>query len=300
MSNIEPLGGTTLDVTPADVSDELGRAGAAFGDLVRLTGKAVADTQRKLNKTGAATTSALASTLVDVIAVTETIYDEDGTLTESKSHTLKLPLITFVDPVVYEWSEVRLQGRFFARELGTASGSSSSSGSSSDGSGQAGIGIVFGFGYTSFGSRRNSVESEVNANQDLSMGELRMSADLRPRRDIGVPKPREAMQGPQLAILPGEIQDVAAAGANPAQRTMTVTFQYFKRDGSPIQGRQLAIETDGVPWDFDGGANATDAAGKLSIKLRRVFLDPEADTSPEDVVVTGRKGLVNNSTTVTF
>lgn len=108
------------------------------------------------------------------------------------------------------------------------------------------------------------------------------------------------MQGPQLAVLPGEIQDVAAAGGNPAQRTMTVTFQYFKRDGTPIQGKQLAIDTDGVPWDFDGGANTTDADGKLPIKLRRIFLDAEADRSPEDAVVTGRIGLVNNSTMVTF
>ena len=36
-----------------DVSGQLSTAGMAFGDLVRLTGAAVADTQQKLNKTAA-------------------------------------------------------------------------------------------------------------------------------------------------------------------------------------------------------------------------------------------------------
>ncbi len=54
---------TILGLTgTADVSDELGRAGMSFGKLVETTGKAVAETQLKLNQTGAAMASVLATT----------------------------------------------------------------------------------------------------------------------------------------------------------------------------------------------------------------------------------------------
>ena len=106
-----------------DVSGQLNTAGMAFGDLVRLTGQAVANTQQELNKTAADTTSALATTLVDVIAVQEVEYDDTGTVTGAQTFTQKLPLIDVVDPVLYQWSQVRLQGRFTASQFATTQSS---------------------------------------------------------------------------------------------------------------------------------------------------------------------------------
>ena len=102
-----------------DVSGQLSTAGMAFGDLVRLTGAAVASTQQQLNKTAADSTSALAKTLVDVIAVQEVDYDDNGTVTGAKTFTSQLPLIDVVDPVLYQWSQVRPQGRFTASQFAT-------------------------------------------------------------------------------------------------------------------------------------------------------------------------------------
>ena len=108
-----------------DVSGQLNTAGMAFGDLVRLTGQAVANTQQELNKTAADSTSALATTLVDVIAVQEVEYDDAGTVTGAQTFTQKLPLIDVVDPVLYQWSQVRLQGRFTASQFATTQSSDS-------------------------------------------------------------------------------------------------------------------------------------------------------------------------------
>ena len=69
------------------VGQDLTNAGSDFGALLLGIGNAVAATQQKLTETSADTTSALAQTLVDVIAVQETIYDDGGTITGSKSFT---------------------------------------------------------------------------------------------------------------------------------------------------------------------------------------------------------------------
>src|SRR4029079_10588944 len=100
-----------------DVSGQLATAGLAFGDLVKLTGQAVADTQQTLNKTAADSTSTLAQTLVDVIVVQETDFADNANVTGGKSFTQQLPLIDFVDPVLYQWTQVRLQGRFVASQF---------------------------------------------------------------------------------------------------------------------------------------------------------------------------------------
>ena len=294
-------GSTALGLTgSADVSDELSRAGMSFGKLVELTGKAVADTQFKLNQTGAAMASVLATTQVDVIAVQESIYDDEGNLDESKTFTRKLPLINFIDPVFYEWTAVRLQGQFYASELVASQESTTSTFHSSSGSGNAGLGIIFGFGYTSSNYGSTDTSSNIDTSTDRSFGHVRASALLQPRRDIGVPPPRQVIRGPSLNVVAGEIADVITGGKLEA-RTMSALLELRKQDGTPIAGKSLSIETDGAPWSFSvASAETTDAAGQVAITLRRDFLGDTPDIAPKDVVLSARLGLVSNSTTLTF
>ena len=70
----------------ANVADEGRAAGVSFGALIQSTGSAVASTQSALNDTSAATATALATTLVDVIALQERIYDDQGNVVDAKSH----------------------------------------------------------------------------------------------------------------------------------------------------------------------------------------------------------------------
>jgi hypothetical protein len=100
----------TVLAEDANVADELRGAGIAFGTLVERTGAAVAATQLELDTSSAATASALASTLVNVIAVRERVFRDDGTLDHVTNHVRPLPLISFIDPVFYQWTSVRLQG----------------------------------------------------------------------------------------------------------------------------------------------------------------------------------------------
>lgn len=287
------------------VPSELERAGMSFGMLIDRTGNAVAETQRKLTETGAATASALATTLVDVIAVRETVYDDQGIIDDTRTHTRTLPLITFVDPVFYEWSRVRLQGHFQAREFKFGTESTSRQASQGFGGGIGGPLLFLGVSGFYSGGDKTVTESAATRSTDLSLGQVRMSALLVPRRDVGVPKPRQVIQGPRLAIIPGAMAEVRDAAGVLTGRTLSLIIQYSKREGPPIAGKDIAIETEGVPWSFVAIPPAvdptkTDAQGQIQIRLERQFLDPSGDTTPVDVVVTARKGLVTDSTTVTL
>jgi hypothetical protein len=279
-----------------DVSGQLATAGMAFGDLVKLTGKAVADTQTKLNKTGADSTSALATTLVDVIAVQEVDYDDNGNVTGEQTFTQQLPLIDFIDPVIYQWTQVRLQGRFTASQFAATASTDTHTNTSTDASGQAGLGIIFGGGYNNF--QWDDSQTHVNTNFEIedSVGLLRMNAVLEPRHDIGVPKPRQAIVGPRIAIDGGPITDV---GAPATSRTMEVVITYTNSNGDPLANKELAIDTQGVAWAYQAGST-TDANGAVTIVLTRQFVGDNPDRTPVNFVVTVRKGIVSEATTVTF
>jgi len=287
-------------VADASVSDEIARAGLGLGELIKTTGLAVAETQNRLNETGANTATALAETLVDVIAVEEKVYLDDGTLDSSASRTLdqKLPLITFIDPVFYQWTNVRLQGRFTASEFATDNSVHSDYSYSSKSRSQAGLFLILGGGFNSSQKTSGSQDMTTETYSDYSYGQMRMNTLLQPREDIGIPKPNQAIQGPRLSLIQGEIADVMDGGRISA-RTMSMIVQYNRRNGSPISGKAISIETNGVSWSYTGDQE-TNASGQTEILLRREFLDEEADTTPIDIIVSARIGMVQNNVTVVF
>src|ERR1035437_667585 len=89
------LSTSALALTNTNLGADLSAAGTDFGNLIQGVGNAVAATQMQLTTTSAATASALANAKVNVIAVQETIYDDQGNITDAKSFTQLLPLIDF-------------------------------------------------------------------------------------------------------------------------------------------------------------------------------------------------------------
>jgi hypothetical protein len=287
-----------------DVGTDIAVAGQHFGAMILSVGNAVATTQRQLAETSADTTSTLASTLVDVIAVQETIFDDNGTPTASTTFTRKLPLIDFVDPTLYQWTTVRLQGQFFVREIATAANAKTTSSSFDDHSSQAGLLLFFGGGQTGVTGSVNTTTSATTSDTAFAVGRARMYAQLNPRTDTGVPKPLKAVQGPSIQIVQGEIRDQPGGGVTPLTgRTCSLLLQLRRFDASPIPGKTLSVETDGVPWTFTAGST-TGADGNVAIQLQRAFLPPPTgvtqDVTPVPIVVTVRLGIVTNSVTVTF
>jgi hypothetical protein len=293
----------------ADVTDAVRKAGMSFAKLIETTGLAVAESSRHLNEVGAASTSALATTLVDVIAVQVNAYDDNGNLTaDSRTITSKLPLINFIDPVFYEWSRVRLQGRFQATEF-VASTEGTVSVETQTGS-SANVGLFMGLlgsgGRTS--SRRGfSSGFDVDTVRESSFGNIRASAMLKPKTDIGVPKPRQLIDAPSLGILVGANLPDEVVGETTTVRK-AVTIIAFKRDGTANADKvlPLSIDVQGAMWAFDDPdtATETDGEGRVFITLSRILPvkagESAPDRTPVDVTVTARLGLVSSTTVVSF
>lgn len=328
---------TLAEDAASGLGGTLDGAGMALGDLVKQVGMAVADTQRRLNETCASTANALAGTMVDVVAVRHTEYDDEGNVVEGANITMELPLVGFVDPVNYEMSQVHLQGVFQASEFKSAH-AGSSGGSHSHGGASlylggygAGPGVAAGLnaaagaaqggaaGGYAYGARSSSSAEYGGAyTHQREFGQVRMNAEMVPRNDIGVPKPRHVVRGPTLLVVP---QGVASTPAHPtaesplAERSSVVKVTYRKRPsqadtvGAPIAGASFAVEADGLQWGYCNAAGTvvddsdvstfrqTDANGVLYFKVRRVFA-PGEDTAPRSFALSARIGLVQSTVPV--
>ena len=284
----------------------LAAAGSDFGTLILGVGNAVAQTQLQLTQTSVASTSALAQTIVDVIAVQETIYDDNGNVSSAQSFTQKLPLIDFIDPVFYQWTYVRLQGLFNISEIATASSASGEAATATSSSGQAGLLLIFGGGQTVADGAFNTSSSSSNSDTASAVGLARMYAQINPRDNVGVPKPTQVVQGPSLNVVQGALTELPGGGAPPTSRTLSLLIQLRRIDGTAITGAAISVETDGMPWAYaDPTKTTTDATGNLAVNVQRTFVPaaagaPPTDTTPVPVVVTVRLGLVANSVTVSI
>lgn len=284
----------------ATPGEQVGQAGVAFGTLITKVGEAVGDTMLQLSSSSADTASKLATTQVDVIAVEETVYNDDGTFNNVNPVVSKLPLINFVDPVFYEWTNVRIQGVFAVEKLSSSSFTGVTTDAHQEGHEQGGFLLILGGGYNYSNEQSSYARTTTQYNTESSFGSMRLNALLQPKTDVGVPKPRMLVQGPQVAVLQGAFNDLLS-NAKIVARTMTVSILYTKQNGSPIASKELSIETQGVSWSFqDINKQETDANGELKIVLRRDFIGEAPDTTPKDFVLSVRKGLVDTSSTVRF
>jgi hypothetical protein len=317
---------------PAGTGTRVNAAGVAFGELVKQIGSAVADTQARLNEITADTALALANTNIDVIAARQTKYNNDGTVDKVDEISLTLPLAAYVPLVNHEVSNVHIQAVF------QSSGFQSESTNTTDSSyrptsAQLLIGAPFGGGSTTAALARGAeavrtgsgtgygyettthTENGFTRNQESSYGQVRMNAEIRPREDIGVPRPTQVIRGPELTLTPGAGEE-SLTGEVVTERRLVLTINYRRRAGEGadagkgIAGKSFAIEAPGLIWtpsDSGGVASTpatiealkkTDPNGKTYILLRRDLRGEGIDRTPRPFVVTARIGMVHTNTMV--
>lgn len=318
---------------PASTSATQAKAGAALADVVKQVGMAVADTQKRLNEIAASTATSLANTQVDVIAARAKVYDQTGTLTDEYNLTMKLPLVNFIDPVNYEVSRVRIQGMFSASEVRGESSTGIQTSVTNSGGGGLILGApIFGYGY----GQSSSTDTETGGtyHADQAYGFVRMNAEIRPRADIGVPRPNQLIHGPSLLLVPQEVQQRhqdADANKPVIARTVIVKLSYRRRadaanpTGKPINDQTFSIETPGLVWSFCDALGRdenhafyvgkpvdvadlrrTTGNGELYVLIRRDFPLPAgdaaapSDTSQRPFTVAARIGMVQSTVAVSL
>jgi hypothetical protein len=285
-----------VEAAEAKVDDDLARGGPAFGTFIKSVGLAVAETQRALDLTLVETTKALADATVKTVAVFEQELNDDGTLKEGKAIVQEVPVLSFISPTSYAFTQVHLTADMDVSEFNTANGLNIKS--SSFGAGlkaEAKYGLTGFSGSANLDVRYDSSENseQRSASERRAAGKLHLEATMEPRRDIGMARPILIQRGPRLQL--SSTRETLDAAGNPttdstkiAGRRATITARLMKSDGSGgITGQTLQVDCDhpALNYTIDG---PTDGDGKSVITVDRVGAAFDAKTK---VSATIRIGL---------
>lgn len=284
----------------ADNVDELERGGPAFGKFLKSVGLAVAETQAALDQTLVQTAKALSETKIEVAAVFEQEINDDGTMGTGTIHKQELPLISYLMPTAYAFSQVYLTADMEVSEFNTANGlniKKSHVGAKLDA--EARYGMLKGFSGEAKLSAEASHDSSnelKSSSEDKAVGKLHMEATLEPRTDIQLPRPFVVQKGPRLRLLVTGREELDAGGkatTDPklvVSRKVTLKAVLVAKDGKPLVGT-LDVNCDGG-FPFETSSATTDATnGELTITVRRTGLTPE-NAAPVNTVVRASMNMV--------
>jgi hypothetical protein len=279
-----PLGldsaSTAVEKT-AEVTDELAKAGPAFGDFVEKIGLAVAKAQTELDKTFVATAKELSSQKIKVISVFEQqLKDADGTLEKGVIHESELPLINYLMPVGYKWSRVYLESDMKVSEFKSDVGFKIQSKSTSVGaSAKASYGLIGGFGASgsaSFSHSQSETGVAASTSVDTAAGSMHMEATLEPRNDITLPQPFILQKGPRLQVTLESMKLLQREeGQDPDKKIVVygreaeIKVSLFQKDGAANKQKQIEFKIDQPQVLIDAPSTKTSDTGEMTIKLTR-------------------------------
>lgn len=323
-SAIAGLGVSTLDATvpaatgdisddpvraaQASVVDELAKGGPAFGAFLRSVGLAVAETQAALDKTLVETSKALSEAKVQTVAMFTQELKEDGTFDKATPITEELPLIAFVQPTAYQFTQVHLTADMEASEFNTANGFNIKKDSTDfNFNAQGSYSMFGGFGGsagTDLTIKSDETKERKSSSERKAAGKLHMEATLEPRPAFALPQPFVVQKGPKIQLMVTDRKELDKDGNETTdpklvtQRTVTAVATLLDKDGKAVATRALDVACDSTAISLavaDGGKTTTD--GTLTITLKRTGLT--ADTiAPVNAVLRVSMNLVNASVPV--
>lgn len=302
---------TPVTASQADITDELTKGGPAFGTFLTAVGKGVADTQKALDEALISSATALAEKTIEIPVIYQQVLDDEGLPSDESAPVMQtVPLITFIPPTAYAFTQVHLTADMDVSEFNTANGLNiKKSKTDFNVNAKAKYGLIGGFGIS--GGTNLDVHTDNDAthksnSEDRAAGKLHMEATLEPRRDIQLPKPFLVQKGPKLRLTAQPAQGFDAATPPVAtsdvtkivRREVTVVAHLTKQDGTELAG-DLDVVCDG-PVSIDAGTGRTDATtGDLTIKIVRTGMTGESN-NPISTVVRASMGLVSASVAISI
>jgi hypothetical protein len=295
-------GNSPVTASSAEITDELEKGGPAFGTLIRSVGLAVSEAQSALDKNMRETAQALSETNIKVIAIFEQVINDDGTLAQGNPIIEELPLINYLMPTPYQFSEVKVFSSMKVSEFNSANGfniqqraSAFSAGASGGYSRGRGFSVSGSVGYSTTNS---SASVDSSASQDLAAGEIQMEATLKPR-EVVLPTPLITQKGPRLELSTGSRLDIT----DPEDATKVIgskvilTATLTKTNGGPNDLKQLSISVDqpSLTYTTSPTDGKTDANGELKITIKRMKTASDDLTTPLSAQVRVWLNLVNSA-----
>jgi len=307
-----PTGGITDDpvrAAQASVTDELERGGPAFGSFLRSVGLAVADTQGALDQTLVKTAEALAGAKVQTVAMFTQELNDDGTFDKATPVIQELPLISFVQPTAYQFTQVHLTADMEVSEFNTANGFNIKKDHSDYGAElKASYSMLSGFGGSldaHYNATSDETQERKSSSERKSAGKLHMEATLEPRPAFALPQPLIVQKGPKLSLMVTGRQELDKSGQETTdpkavtQRVVTAVATLLDKDGKAMGSKPLDVACDNASIGItvaDGGKTTSD--GTLTITLKRTGLSPESSSAAVSALLRVSMNLVNASVPV--
>jgi|GEM_PF-5159340 len=258
---------------PATVTSKVLGAGTAFATLIEGVGKAVATTQRELDATSGHIATEMAKTEVEIAQAVVTEYGPEGNILNVTVVPGKTSALSIAVPPALSFKRVHLEGSFVASEFTAADHSNVNVSLAGGGFSTKGLGI--GGPSASVSAVNANTDIQTEQTQDSSVASMSMTAEIRPKPVVALPKPPLVLKGPALTLTvfddltpltPIPINadpDAAHPDAPPAlyRRSLVVQVQLLKPDPSdstkkvPVDGQTIAVDGGGLDWDV------TDFAG---------------------------------------
>lgn len=262
-------GSITLD-TGKDITDELGQASPAFGNVLMAVGNAVAGSQQALDKSLVDTVKKLSDTKIKVVTQVLEELNDDGIPdpTKTKLITNEVSVLNFFTPDSLRWQRVSISvdlavGAFHA-EQGVQFTKHQES-TSAGGSFTWGFGGWFNFQHA---SSDQSVQTNAEQNVAWSSGQCLIDAELTPRQTGKFPVPASVTIGPQIYVTQGAVSE-QKTGETVTSRSVVLLIELRKRSGEPMQqGVNITLETGGLLPSFATGSS-TDINGQVKVTLTR-------------------------------
>ncbi|HEY0372135.1 MAG TPA: hypothetical protein VGD79_09035 [Thermoanaerobaculia bacterium] len=272
----------TPDLQPTDVTDELRGAGTAFSTLIEGVGKAVALTTQELDQTAGHIATEMAKLRVNTVQAVVSSYGDDGNLQNVSVISGETSALSLATPPMLRIENVHIEARFTASEMSTTSTSN------------VNVNLVgVSVGSRGFGMRGPSASASVanlNTNlqaqqtEDSSVGEMSMTATIRPKPVRALAKPPLILKGPTLAMTVEKFLPVVATVPQQPndppfleRRGVVIKVQLKSVSGgvvpAPQQGSMpsVAIDCGTLDWEVTDAAGTSASGGPVPDATTGIF-----------------------------
>lgn len=237
----------------ANITNEVDASGAAIADFIGDLGVSVAEGQVALDKNTGTSAEVLSKILVELPAVIQEVFDDNGNPTAANIINSKVPMSTIILPIAYQFTRVFFQADLKLSELDKTRGVRLVKNAAAL-KGEAKVGLDLtsiatgGLPGVNAGASSSISSSErqrdSTSSTDQAIATLHFEATLEPRREIQIPTPVRLRIAPRITVAVTEMTIVpmvasvpAGSGATtvsyaPETRTATVTVGIFKADGT--------------------------------------------------------------------
>jgi hypothetical protein len=264
----------TPDLQATDVTDELRGAGTAFSTLIEGVGNAVALTTQELNRTAGEITTEMAKLRVDAVQAVVSAYGDDGNLQNVSVITGQTSALSLAKPPMLRIEKVHVEGSFRAREMSTTSTANVNINLAGASLGSRGFGMRGPSAGATFANANTNLQTQQT--EDSSVGEMSMTATIRPKPVRELAKPPLILKGPSLALTVEKfLPPVVTAPQQPTdppyfeRRSAVIKVQVKTASGgvvpAPQQGSMpsVALDCGVLDWEVTDAAGASVSTGPV-------------------------------------